>query len=1215
MEIFEKIQKEKDIVLIKKIEDLHIYEDHHDADYKDIIGFFIAKESLKNWKEIERKFIPEIEDILVNSENEAAIEPYLIFFINRDEYYNNMEQIVKIEKDEFYCRKFVFPIDNNQILISKLPFGNPIELQIKRDNFLPAEKTLMRLGVNKENAARLSHSTQMLEDEKDKIIQYFENFNIITNDVDLIIKNQEIENSVRLKQMDIEGFRIYGRKQQFDLDADLVVLYGSNGLGKTSFFDAFEYGVTGEIKRFSNKDDKANKNIVKNFGIDIDEKCKVKLKFDVLSNDGKKEFEAERILGEERVTLTREKSRKKEQTKTLINMITQKNITFKKEDLIRLFRATHINNQEDSELTENAIKGSSAISNEILGKMISFEDYTVVDNNIRKLIKKNLDQISALQKEKKDLEDELNDINIRYREQQSVLSEQQNSETLSKLKFQIKEELKESNIFSGDKFEKNFIEKEVISKIQDKMNNIEYNLKDINKVKKVKLEIKELNNKYNKNNLKLLKDKISEKQKELKTINSQIQEQGLKIQEYTSNLSDKEKLKIEIEIYVQNNIHQTEITKKITELNEEKEKIILEIQQLKDNLETRAKIQNSIIYANLDLDEKLSNIREKIGQVEEVYRNYEGYINFKVKLEAIIKDTENFNLKKKEVIEERDLIACDIKGYSNLIYDLELEIKQETEKNNEFEKVLLSLKPYVNSNHCPVCSAVHESKETLIKIIDEKMSNISENLVEKKSNLLKLKELREEKNIYLANLQIQIVELEEKINVLISDKEKINILIEKFNINIKKLSLSDDKIIIKKTLDELNKEQSFVHGEFIKNNIQRKMSEKEIEEMQNGVNKKTEYLEQVSKNILIQSEQFTILNKKNLELMNYQILKSIDFNNKGKQLALLEKLDSEIYKLNNKLKEDKVNLTKLKKNKTDNSNEISELTNQVMDFNKIEENIIELQSQVNLLNYNNLDLDDFDKETKLLSINLSRLELLKSKIFRVLNLMEFEILSINQKELSSNMQSIRRKIQEYEISISKYQSININISNIQKELKNIQNDIVENYCKRIEPLVSIIQGRLRTLYGFTDLNLILDKVENEVKIVNSHYALHNSSQLKPYKYLSEAQKNIIRLSLFLSTTLSQKWSGFQTIFLDDPVQHFDDLNVYAFLELLKSLILSKNEKNRKQIIISTCDSKFFSLIREKFNILKKKGRVKYYIFESINEQGPVIVEDDKSVTY
>ncbi|MGL5821991.1 MAG: AAA family ATPase, partial [Sarcina sp.] len=63
--------------------------------------------------------------------------------------------------------------------------------------------------------------------------------------------------SKKLKKIEINNFRVYKNNQVFDFSynndevANLVVLYGPNGFGKTSFCDAVEWGLTGEIERIS----------------------------------------------------------------------------------------------------------------------------------------------------------------------------------------------------------------------------------------------------------------------------------------------------------------------------------------------------------------------------------------------------------------------------------------------------------------------------------------------------------------------------------------------------------------------------------------------------------------------------------------------------------------------------------------------------------------------------------------------------------------------------------------------------------------------------------------------------------------------------------------------------------------------------------------------------------------------------------------------------
>ena len=52
--------------------------------------------------------------------------------------------------------------------------------------------------------------------------------------------------------MAVENFRAY-KHQEFDCSGDIIVLYGPNGLGKTSFYDALDFACTGRIARLTGK--------------------------------------------------------------------------------------------------------------------------------------------------------------------------------------------------------------------------------------------------------------------------------------------------------------------------------------------------------------------------------------------------------------------------------------------------------------------------------------------------------------------------------------------------------------------------------------------------------------------------------------------------------------------------------------------------------------------------------------------------------------------------------------------------------------------------------------------------------------------------------------------------------------------------------------------------------------------------------------------------
>ena len=59
--------------------------------------------------------------------------------------------------------------------------------------------------------------------------------------------------------------------------------------------------------------------------------------------------------------------------------------------------------------------------------------------------------------------------------------------------------------------------------------------------------------------------------------------------------------------------------------------------------------------------------------------------------------------------------------------------------------------------------------------------------------------------------------------------------------------------------------------------------------------------------------------------------------------------------------------------------------------------------------------------------------------------------------------------------------------------------------------------------------------------------------VSPAYIFSSAQNNVLAIAIFLSFALDSKWSKLETIFLDDPIQNMDDINIYAFTDLIKKI--------------------------------------------------------------
>jgi exonuclease SbcC len=67
----------------------------------------------------------------------------------------------------------------------------------------------------------------------------------------------------KIKNVVFKNFRVF-KDQEFEIDEskNIILLYGNNGFGKTSFFDGIEWGFTGNLNRYKNPSKERNEYIV-----------------------------------------------------------------------------------------------------------------------------------------------------------------------------------------------------------------------------------------------------------------------------------------------------------------------------------------------------------------------------------------------------------------------------------------------------------------------------------------------------------------------------------------------------------------------------------------------------------------------------------------------------------------------------------------------------------------------------------------------------------------------------------------------------------------------------------------------------------------------------------------------------------------------------------------------------------------------------------------
>lgn len=81
---------------------------------------------------------------------------------------------------------------------------------------------------------------------------------------------------MNINKLVIKNFKNYTGEHIFDLNKRITIIFGNNGFGKSSFFDAIEWCMTGRLNRFNKREFKPRDVLTfNNYG--RDKECKVQI--------------------------------------------------------------------------------------------------------------------------------------------------------------------------------------------------------------------------------------------------------------------------------------------------------------------------------------------------------------------------------------------------------------------------------------------------------------------------------------------------------------------------------------------------------------------------------------------------------------------------------------------------------------------------------------------------------------------------------------------------------------------------------------------------------------------------------------------------------------------------------------------------------------------------------------------------------------------------
>jgi len=187
-----------------------------------------------------------------------------------------------------------------------------------------------------------------------------------------------------------------------------------------------------------------------------------------------------------------------------------------------------------------------------------------------------------------------------------------------------------------------------------------------------------------------------------------------------------------------------------------------------------------------------------------------------------------------------------------------------------------------------------------------------------------------------------------------------------------------------------------------------------------------------------------------------------------------------------------------------------------------------------------------------------------------------------------------RKLQEYNKNLMPFlqsEKAKLEIRQLNKDVEELETNVLPYVEKERKSLQQFLEKQIEAYFYTTLINQIYKKIDphpdfKEVKFISDFESenprldvfvtnSNDEQMLIPNLYFSTAQINILSLSIFLASALNS--NNYDCIFVDDPIQSMDSINVLSTIDLIRGIVANQ----KKQIILSTHDSNFHNLLKKK----------------------------------
>lgn len=1028
-------------------------------------------------------------------------------------------------------------------------------------------------------------------------------------------------NNIKLSKIELEAFRGYKNKVTFDFTlqgnktADLIAIYAPNGFGKTSFFDGVEWNTKGRIERFD--ENSKIKNAARDFGGSI-----LKNRESSLSQGTVSIFDTENLF------FTRRTS-KSENSDLLAGKVDAKSNSpiknigeykdFKKIEILPQSRIDSFLSSNSPEEKYQALLDfwdGNDESDYFVGVSRFYEESEKERVNITTEIGKIAKKIAELTTSESNISffnslvKEINsnkntNFNIHQFTENTSETEFENTvKTINNNTASISSrlnqtELRQVQLIALENGFALFIKnKELFVDVKNEVGSLQSILNDFLQLDTKKQERKELDTKLQKEQNDLDEVKLISLSKE----------------QFLSIINKIKKLENE-----RNSI--TEGKPALIQLKNNKEKEIeTKTERLKNLLANESKYNENFdrlatLFNAIEANKKRSasssdrlslckRIKEKRNSIVPEIRNELNIIQslLFLKLESFC-ETEYAYKEFKELASEIKKEFKELGILNDRLKELRVDYSKKGTLNENLQKIIELGRDYISQTEnstCPLCNTPQDDFATLLSCISsqkesalgldqsfEKIQSLQSD-IENKSN-----DLDEKYESLLINLREISSKLADKLAIINSKTLGTEALINYYNgietlidTENKSLSLQYEAIetendLLKLQLDNLDE---------LKESLPQSISEckKQFNDLREKVNGSDHQIEKIEAEIkiLYQDPKYVEVN---LFLEKKAITQS-DYLEIGLD-KMIDKVNEDIKKLKEKITLSQSQTDELVKNTKDKNKDTTQksLGEKTVELKDLEEKISQYESQyksatgkdeitMEIVAQNLSDNKDTIQNLKDIDVKLRELQDNIKVMQQNIELNQIKITHKQQQERLETLEETTEKLRALKVQLSDFLTEKINSV--------LNQEIINDIYKKIDPHPDFKTIKLEPQFDGIKPRLFIKAVNEE-----------NKDEIDPVLYLSSAQVNILSLSIFLAKALQNKDIMVNTIFMDDPIQYLDSINVLSFIDLLRSITTDK-ELDR-QVVISTHDENFFNLLKKKFD--SEYYNSKFIEFESYGQ--------------